>query len=781
MVKKKAIPIHANKVHYVFGIVIVFLALLYTIQNVSSLEIWTHLKTGEWILRHHSVPHKDIFSYTFYGKEWIDFEWLFQAIVYSTYHYFQFKGLVFLKAVIIILVLFVLYKNGTLFDRGAHWLTFLALVLILNTIKPRIVMRPQIFLLLFLSIYIYVLNLYYFGNKNYLYLLPFFQAFWVNIHGSFILGMVLPGLYFLITVAQSLWANRNNIGAVFKSQRLRAPFISICLVIIASFISPYGYQIYVIPLRTAFAQEAQGFIGEWSPIPLKSLLLFPLDTVFWFKIFFLLVLSSFLFRKGGFKEIEHVALFALFSYMAFTHHRFAGAFGVAMGHVFISNMSNIIGNKLSEKDSISTWKWVSIILVVSLSFFVWGYQKEYREFGLHVRRGYYPEGVVKFIKEKGIKGNIFNSFDYGGFLIWHLYPQLKVFIDGRVPTVYSEDFFWLHRQGLENGKVWEKLVHEYDIDVVLIDDKRENGYRLFVKQLDDDPSWSIVAFDEVSILYLRDKPRFKETISKYKYKYFRPGDISLGYAAYQKNKDFLKNLIQELRQVEEEGLKNFYIYHSLGMANLLSDEPAQLENASSYFTRALSIKPDCDFGHFNLGLTLMRLENYEQAMKEFEKTATINPDYPHVYYYLGICAYEKGDFDRAVELLEKHKQIFGDKTGKGTYEYLGLAYLKTFQLQKAVSCFLRESYLSEAAFQIYENLGLAYFGLGDYRNASTYFQQALNLKPNDIRVLYNIGICYESLQEAEKASSVFKKLTNLPAQTEEERALIERARGKLEK
>lgn len=177
MVNEKTTSNHANKVHYLFGIVIVFLALLYTIQNVGSLEIWTHLKTGEWILRHHSVPHKDIFSYTFYGKEWIDFEWFFQVIVYSIYHYFQVKGLVFLKAVIIILVLFVLYKNGTLFDRGTRWLTLLALVLILNTIKPRIVMRPQIFLLLFLSIYIYVLNLYYFRNKNYLYLLPFFQIF----------------------------------------------------------------------------------------------------------------------------------------------------------------------------------------------------------------------------------------------------------------------------------------------------------------------------------------------------------------------------------------------------------------------------------------------------------------------------------------------------------------------------------------------------------------------------------------------------------------------------
>lgn len=776
MFRKVVLHFRANKFGYLFGTILALLALMYAIQNVSSTELWTHLKAGEWIIQHRSIPHHDIFSYTFHGKEWIDFEWLFQAIIYVIYHFLQFKGLVVFQAVIIMLILFILYKNGILFDRGEHWVTFLTLALVLNVMKPQIVLRPQILFLFFLSIYMYVLNLYYFRNKNYLYLLPIFQVMWTNIHGSFVVGIMLAGLYFLISAMQLLWNHRNNIDSVFKNKRLIIPFAVIILLIIASLVNPYGYKIYELPLNTAFAKEAQGFIEEWSPIPLKSLLIFSVDKLLWFKVFFLLTLLSFALRKKNVKSIEHVALFIIFSAMAFIHHRFAGAFGVVMGHVVIFNISNILRNKISQKTLRHTWKWSYVIVTLLFSFLLFGLQSGHKNIELSVRKGYYPEGVVQFIKEQGIQGNIFNSFDYGGFLIWHLHPQIKVFIDGRVPTVYSEDFFWLHRRGLENEEVWKRLAEEYDVDIVLIDDKRDTGYRLFVKRLDDDPSWSLIAFDEVSSLYLKDKPKYKEIISRYKIKYFRPGDVNLGYAISHKDKDYLQNLIQELKHIEERYPSNFYIYYSLGIAYLFLDEPAHLENAYLYFKKALALKPDNQFGRFNLGITLLRLKRYEEAIKELGKAATVDPN---AYYYMGICYYEKDDYYRAIKYLTKYKKILGDETTKETYEYLGLAYLKTFQPQKAVSCFVRARFLSEPTIQICENLGIAYFGLKDYEKAGQYFQEALNLSPNDIKILYNLGVCYENLGRPKEALSFFKKVTDFPAKTNEERNLAEKAKRKL--
>jgi tetratricopeptide (TPR) repeat protein len=775
MFRKLVLNVRANKLECLVGAIIILLALIYAIQNVSSTELWTYLKAGEWIIQHHSVPHQDIFSYTFYGKLWLDPEWFFHALIYLIYHVLQFQGLVVFQAVIVMLILFVLYKNGTLFDRGERWITFLILVLVLTVMRPQTVLRPQIFLLLFLGIYIYVLNLYYSFNKNYLYLLPIFQFFWTNIHGSFVLGIILAGLYFLISTAQLLWAHRNKINPVFKNKRFILPFAILILLIIVSLVNPYGYKIYDIPLKTVLATETKGFIEEWSPIPLKSLFIFSGDILLWFKVFFFLTLFSFIFCKKNLKKVEHIALFILFSIVAFLHQRFASVFGVAMGQVVIFNMSNILEHKSLRKAFKHTWKWSYVIVVLLLLFFLVGLQGGYKNIELRVRKGYYPEGVVQFIKEHGIQGNIFNSFDYGGFLIWHLYPQLKVFIDGRAETVYSEDFFWLHRQGLENERVWKRLVYEYDIDMVLIDDKRDIGYRLFVKHLDDDPSWSLVAFDDVSVLYLKDKPKFKEIITRYKFKYFRPGDIGLGYAT---SKNYTQKLIQELIYKEEQYSSNFYACLSLALAYLSLDEPAQLEKASVYFRKALAIQPNNQFGRFNLGITLMRLKRFEEAITELGETTTA---YPNAYYYMGICYYEKGDFYQAIKFFTKYKKIFRDETTKDAYEYLGLSYVNTFQLKEAVSCFLRARYLSEPSFEINRNLGFAYFGLKDFAAASQYFEEALDLKPNDINILYNLGVCYEKMGRPKEALGFFKSVIRFTPQTAGDKNLIERAKRKLEK
>jgi tetratricopeptide (TPR) repeat protein len=764
---------------YVFGSIIVLLALMYAIQNVSSTELWTHLKAGEWIVQHRSIPHQDIFSYTFQGKEWIDFEWLFQAIIYLIYYFLQFKGLIVFQSALVMLILFVLYKNGTLFDRGERWITFLTLVVVLNVMKPQIVLRPQMFFLLFLAVYMYILNLYYLRKKNYLFLLPICQVIWTNIHGSFLAGIMLAGLYFSISTAQLLWVHRNRVNSLFTDKKFLVPLFLVLVLFGISLANPYGYKIYDIPLKTAFAAEAQGFIEEWLPIPLKSLLFFSTDNLLWFKLLFLLTLFSFIVCKENLKNLANIALFLAFSFMAFLHQRFTGAFGVAVAQVVIFNISAKMATIFPPRRKVSKptrWRsWSFVIIALALSLVLMVLQKDFKNIELTVRKGYYPDGVVRFIKERGIQGNIFNGFDYGGFLIWHLYPQLKVFIDGRVPTVYSEDFFWLHRQGLENERVWKRLVDEYDIDIVLIDDRRDTGYRLFVKHLDDDPSWSLVAFDDVSVLYLKDKPKFREIIKLYKFKYFRPGDIGLEYAI---SKEYKQKLIQELIRKEDQYTSNFYINHSLGLAYLSLDEPAQLKNALACFRKALAIQPENQFGHFNLGITLMRLKRFEEAIAELAKAVAV---YPNAYYYMGICHYEKKDFYQAIKFLTKYKKILSDRTTKETYEYLGLSYANTFQLQEAASCFLRVTYLSKPAYQIYQNLGIAYFGLKDYEKAGQYFQEALNLMPNDIKSLYNLGVCYENLGRSMEAAAFFKRVTAFAAQTAGDKALIESAKRKLTK
>ena len=56
--------------------------------------------------------------------------------------------------------------------------------------------RPHIFSLLLMTIWYFLLDQYQQRNRNYLYLLPPLMLLWVNLHGGFVSGFVLSGIYF---------------------------------------------------------------------------------------------------------------------------------------------------------------------------------------------------------------------------------------------------------------------------------------------------------------------------------------------------------------------------------------------------------------------------------------------------------------------------------------------------------------------------------------------------------------------------------------------------------
>src|SRR5260221_6329199 len=98
-----AVPMHGKPLKALFSIVVV-LALafpfLLALEKVSESDTFWRLKTGEWILSHESIPRTDPFSTTVYGKPWLDWEWLFQAGIYSGDSWGGFTSLLVAKAAI---------------------------------------------------------------------------------------------------------------------------------------------------------------------------------------------------------------------------------------------------------------------------------------------------------------------------------------------------------------------------------------------------------------------------------------------------------------------------------------------------------------------------------------------------------------------------------------------------------------------------------------------------------------------------------------------------------
>jgi tetratricopeptide (TPR) repeat protein len=770
-----------QRIFLCFLIVFFIFCALFAAQKIVSYDDWWHLKTGEWIWEHKAIPHVDPFSYTFQGAKWIDYEWLFQTVIFPIYQLGGFVGLIIFKIIIALLIFLILFFTCRELDGGKKWLSIIILFIALQITSRGFLIRPQIFSLLFLALYVYLLALHrgerITTRQLIIFLLPV-HILWVNVHGSFLLGIFLVGAYAMGSFVPLALSHHRDLKPVFQDKRFQNFLLLGILLIVASLINPYTYQIFLIPLETAGAQETLRAISEWIPIDPRFLGVLVVDPLMWFRVLFLIGAISFLVWRDNLKRIEDVLVFAVLSYMAFKHVRFCGPFAVVAAPIIVSNLTQV-------QWRVREWRWLPLVsLIIIIAFAVNDVRTLIRQerlgFGVWT---HYPEATVKFLKEHDVKGRIFNTYGYGGYIIWHLWPHIQVFIDGRAITIYDQDFFWSYGLAFQNKETWEKVLERYGIEIVLIQDAREKGYSLFFYWLDEDEDWRLVAFDDVSNLYIKKGAKFNKLIEQYGFHYLRPSDISMEYAKEKKDdKSYLEALENELKVACQRFPQNFYPFYYLGIYHRIYGTKEHLEESLAALRKAITNMPYLPQGYYELGFTLMKLERYDEAKEALKKAMRLSPDIlADSYYNLGLCLFQTGDINEAIKFLEKYREKAGFETKVEAYRLLGRAYLQRHKLQKALSCFERVGYLEKPTWDTLLNMGVAYFGLDKFDKARECFERAREENPGALKVVYNLAVDYEKLGLLDKAKNMYQKASQMKPQTPEEETLIKKSREKIER
>lgn len=179
---------HINK----FVLILFFTGVfLYFIQPVSDSDIWWHLSLGKMIYSNHSIVQNDTLSYTRFGVQHLNYEWLFDATIYPVYKYIGFKGIILFRSLFILVVFFIIYRLLVLFEIS-FLQRILTLFLVFFFTLHRPVERPELFTYVSLTAFIYIFEKARIKPKTKLiYLLPVIFIIWVNSHGGYFLGIVL--------------------------------------------------------------------------------------------------------------------------------------------------------------------------------------------------------------------------------------------------------------------------------------------------------------------------------------------------------------------------------------------------------------------------------------------------------------------------------------------------------------------------------------------------------------------------------------------------------------
>jgi len=466
------------------GALLVLAALLVTRAFHVDSDTWWHLVVGQRILATHSWPTSDLYSFTAHGTEWIAYEWLAEVVlawVFGAAGFPAWMGLLFGLASSITLLT---YTYAYLRCRNPK-AAFVATALVLPLAGVWFTLHPQLFGYVFLLVTLICLELFEQGQRWALWLLPLVFLVWVNTHGTFILGffaLAVYGLSGLVDLRQgSLVADRWS-----RPDRIRLELAGL-LSLVGSCLTPYGTRLASYPLQMAFLQRANlGGIITWQPLDLRA----------WpGKLFlvFLLVLIVALMALRPALRLAEVALFLFAVGMTVLHARMLPLFAIVLAPLLASLLGRWIPKYEPAGDHYAANAFLIALVVLGMVKI------------LPARRDLdraapapYPEQAVVYLRAHPQPGPLLNELDWGGYLLYGLGPEQRVFIDGRVDIYEYTGVFadYLRIMNLDQSTPW--LLRKYNTQSCLI----STGAPL-ATFLEASPEWQKIHSDRVSVLFAR--------------------------------------------------------------------------------------------------------------------------------------------------------------------------------------------------------------------------------------------------------------------------------------
>ena len=713
-------------------------------------DIFWALKSGEWIAAHLSVPHTDPFSYTFGGQSWVDFTWGFQALAYLSHSFGGWAGLSVLQVVVVSLTFAFMYVALRTLLPGRPWAAASIVVLAYAAAHGRLFIRPHLFEFFFVSLYIMLFALHdKKGSSVYLFLILPAQVLWINIHSSAVLGLFIAGAYAagrLLDEVRARGFKNFDLG-----RGVLLPGLAAVLAPVVSLINPYGLKLVLFPFvhNGVDNTDAIRHIAEWSRPVLKDLFFFfypyPIEH-FAFLIIFAGALACLIFNWRNTKTWAYI-LFAGSVYMAASHVRWVALFAVFGAPVLAMGLKGVL-EKLEGK----SWPRAAAFLLAAVLTVLLA-QKHLSpsgvyasNMGLGLKAGKFPEGTVAYMKKEGLRGNIYNEYVFGGYLIYEL-PEVKVFIDGRTPTVYSSYFFWTSRLAGDRSR-WKRLEDEHKIDMVLVN--LESG---LCGKFRENTDWAAVSFDDVSILYLK-KDRF-------------PSQTSRGVTAFNpcssgqklelpEERENLEKAISELERLVASGNNAARPRRLLGLAYTKLGKDGY-GKAAGELRKAIAINEDA-YTWYDLGAALGKLKKRDEALAAFRKAAALDKRFKEAWLAYGAALHDSGSHKEAIAVLKRYLDLADDKAEQLAYSSLGKSYFQTGEFEKAGAYLKRAAFLTEEKKELgdmYYNIGNSLFELGQYDEGLAWYEKALSVRPDYSNVLKELGIGFGRKGNKEAADRIF--------------------------
>jgi MFS family permease len=491
--------------------------------DLTTADLGRHIKNGELVLEgDFGILKTNFYSYTEPGFPVVNHHWGGGVVFYLIWKLFGFTGLS-LFYLIISLIIFYLFFRIAQKEAGFKIALLLSLFLIpLMTARREI--RPEIFSYFFIALFFWIL--WHWRKKKmsdkWLFVLPGLEAIWVNTHIYFVFGPALVGLFWIERLSRELLYRRRartqKQSSVPFSNRIKKISLVLILTSLFTLLNPFGIKGLLYPFNI-FRNYGYRIVENQSVWFLDRLGIINNPNLSYFKIAFVVLVLSFillLIKNRSRFSIIYFCLALVFSLMAWLAIRNFTIFAFFALPIIAYNIRKTVRSWTPKLLGVQLLIIVLALAIFLISFFV-HYQKlplQKIRFGFGLMPG--NNQSAQFFREQNIQGPIFNNYDIGSYLIYHLYPQEKVFTDNR-PEAYSVAHFQdIYIPAQQDNSVWQKLNQEYNFNVIFFShrDYTPWGQQFLIERVADD-EWIPVFVDPYAIIFLKRNQLNNPIIEKY--------------------------------------------------------------------------------------------------------------------------------------------------------------------------------------------------------------------------------------------------------------------------
>ncbi len=635
-------------------------------------DLWYHLNGGRYILEHQTIPRTSFFSFVTPPRQWVDYYWLFQVLVYSLYTTCGYYGLIALRAGLYFataVLLFVFLLKGPKDRQSLPWCALLAALGGVILLPRAELVRPHLFSYLFIMSFLYICEC----RPQKAMVLPILAILWTNLH-----GIVYPVLL-LVCGAYGLEAGRRCLRRKESCAREdRIVLAALALSMLAPLLTPHGLRLLKVPFQSlAYASHT---IMEFRHLTIEDLLSFGIATMIpSFQTFVNLIglLSGLVLLNVVTKRQLRISHFLLYV---------GGLVLLANGVRFVVewtllSLPLLKSHPLFPPDHMRRTPPTPLYLVlegmlmVMPLMFVQSFFAVQRRYPVSYQG--LPHGVATFLNRIDAGGNVLNHPNTGGYLQWRLYPRYRIFMDMEVPFLFTTEdlqrssYIFVEEEALRNA------LTQYDPSFITVP-ADSSTFGDLIKKF---PEYVVVFFDDFEVLYVNS--------------HHHP---SLAKRYELKGVDPFKLRDQPVDEV-------------------IKDQSGLI----AYLPRLLELDPECAITNYLAGKRLIEDGAYDRALPFAEALIRGFPELPSGYRLQGEALAGLKLFDRAITAYQMAIERANEPTTRRLYKKIGSLHLERGEYAKAYKALRKtvDIYSARAPLEDLANLSVAALRSGKTKEGQT--------------------------------------------------------------